>query len=86
MSKFVEMAKMMFMCSKLDSYWSTSFPRADTAVDLEPSSLYLNHNGLSRQGLPSVRGVLGARTCISDSVIKDKNVVQIVWNEQFTEV
>jgi len=50
-------------------------------VDLEPSSLNLNHNGLGRQGLPSVRGVLGARTCISDPVIRVENVVQIVWNE-----
>jgi len=53
---------------------------------LKLKKVNLNHNGLGRQGLPSVRGFLRARTCISDSVIKDENVVQIVWNEHFTEV
>jgi len=81
MSEFLEMAKRMFLCSKLGKYWSTPFPRAETAVDLEPSSLKINHNGLGRQGLPSVRCVLGARTCITDSVVRVENVIQIVWNE-----
>jgi len=51
------------------------FPRTDTTVDLKPPSgippfRNQNHNGLGRQGLPSVRDVLRARTRISDSVIK----------------
>ena len=57
------------------------FPSSGPAVDLELSYLSLNHNSIGRQGLASMRGVRVARTCISDSVIKDENVAQIVWNE-----
>ena len=35
-SEFFEMAEAMFICSKLGTYRSIPFPRADAAVDPEP--------------------------------------------------
>ena len=42
MSEFLEMAKTMFTCSKLGTYWSTPFPRAD----LHSDESHLPRNGL----------------------------------------
>ena len=74
MSEFFEMVKMILMWGKLGTYWST--PSLQSI--LNHSSLIINHNGLGRQSLQSVRGVHGERTWISDSIIQDQNVVQTV--------
>jgi len=66
-SEFFEMAEAMFNFS---TYWSISFPRADTAVDPEPF-LPKHKPQRSRPAGPSVL-VRGVRTCISESVAGSK--------------